>query len=180
MRGLWIALVCTAACASPPSDLVDVDGKPVDPFARGGVEAFVFVRSDCPIANRYAPELKRLDEAFARSEARLWLVYPDPMETAVSIRAHLEAFSLPTRALRDPRHTLVARAGVSVTPEAAVFDARGALVYQGRIDDRFPIYGAQRPATTSELRSAVEATLAGKAFEPATTEAVGCYIADLE
>jgi hypothetical protein len=38
----------------------------------------VFVRTDCPISNRYAPELRRLQDRFAPRGMAFWLVYPDP------------------------------------------------------------------------------------------------------
>ena len=63
-------------------------------------------------------------------------------------------------AIRDPDHALVRRAGVHVTPEAAVyvFDAdTPRLAYRGRIDDRVVELGRQRPrATRFDLRDALE------------------------
>jgi hypothetical protein len=45
--------------------LEDAHSKLIDPLAPGeDVRVFVFVRRDCPIANRYAPELVRLEESF--------------------------------------------------------------------------------------------------------------------
>ena len=36
----------------------------------------VFLASDCPISNRYLPELKRLDAEFAKQNVAFWLIYP--------------------------------------------------------------------------------------------------------
>ena len=83
-----------------------------------------------------------------------------------------------TEALRDPTHALVKFVGATVTPEAAVY-AGGRVVYRGRIDDRYVDLGVERPAPTRhDLADALTASLAGKPAPHATTQAVGCFIAD--
>ena len=67
------------------------------------------------------------------------------------------------------------------TPEAAVFDTNGELVYHGRIDNLYERLGqSRRAATTHELADAIEAASKGLNPAVATTEAVGCFISDLE
>ncbi len=140
----------------------------------------LFVSTDCPVSNRYAPEISRLHAEFERLGLHFQLVYPNPLDTDAQIQKHLHAYSLPAIARRDPAHTLVQLAGATITPEAAVFDAAGRLVYRGRIDDRFVELGRERPsATRHDLREALTALLAGKSIDPARTQAVGCYIADM-
>jgi hypothetical protein len=143
------------------------------------VSVFFFVSTECPVSNRYAPEYRRLQEQFASRGVRFWLVYPNADETPDAIRRHLKEFALPIGALRDPRHVLVKRALAQVTPEAAVFDPNGQLVYHGRIDNRFPDLGKERPAATShELKDVLDAILAGKVVPSATVPAVGCRISN--
>jgi hypothetical protein len=140
----------------------------------------LFVRSDCPISNRYAPELQRIHEQFADRGVAFWLVYPDPDESPEAIRRHFAEYAHPGRPTRDPHHAFVRTTGATVTPEAAVFDRDGRLVYVGRIDDRFVDFGKARAAPTRrDLIDAIEATLAGRPVEPARTRAVGCFIPDL-
>jgi hypothetical protein len=110
-----------------------------------------------------------------------WLVYPDPDDDPAAIAAHLAAHGLALPVVRDPEHQLVARAGVRVTPEAAVFEpGAGAPAYRGRIDDRAVEYGTLRAAASAhELRDAVDAVLDGLEPAPAGGPAIGCYISDL-
>jgi ribosomal protein L35AE/L33A len=158
-------------------------GAPVDALqAPKGTTAivFLFTSTDCPISNRYAPEVRRIAEAFAPRGVKFRLVYPNPAETAEAIREHMSAFAYAgaTEALRDPAHALVKFAGATVTPEAAVY-AGGRIVYRGRIDDRHVDLGVERPAATRrDLFDALTAVVAGKAVAPPTTQAVGCFIAD--
>jgi hypothetical protein len=166
--------------------VLDLAGHPVDPLPRPGAgpAVLVFVRTDCPIANRYAPELRRLQDRFARQGVAFWLVYADPSETPEAIRRHQRDFGLAFHALRDPQHELVKATQATVTPETAVFvpGAAGArMVYRGRIDDRYVDFGRSRPAPTSrDLREVLQALAAGSTLTPRTTPAVGCFIAPLE
>lgn len=166
----------------PQQPAIDLDGKPVDLFkdSQGEITVLIFVRTDCPISNRYAPLLQRMSETFA-SGAKFWLVYPDRKTTAQEIRNHLEQFHYKISVLRDPDHSLAHLAKATITPEAAVFDAQGHLLYHGRIDNWYEDAGRARPAaTTHELQNAVEAAISGKPSPVATASAVGCYISDLE
>jgi hypothetical protein len=82
--------------------------------------------------------------------------------------------------LRDPRHLLVKRAKVRVTPEAAVFAPDGQLLYHGRIDNRYVDFGKARPAATQhELKSVLEAIAHGRPVPLSETRAIGCYIPKL-
>jgi AhpC/TSA family protein len=190
MRWALSGLLVAAAAASPSRAttpvrlaLIDLDGRPADPLdtPRVPFTVFVFTRTDCPISNRYAPELKRLHGRFARAGVAFWLVYADPAEPVEAIRRHLEEYGYPFGALRDPQHSLVRMTRAKVTPEAAVFVAGPRLVYTGRIDDRYVSFGRTRAApTTHDLERVLEALLAGEAVAPRTTPAIGCFIPPLQ
>ena len=59
--------------AAPRVQLLDLDAQAIDPFdlpqneaAKGSV--FLFTKTDCPISNRYAPEVGRLVEEFSNEK----------------------------------------------------------------------------------------------------------------
>jgi thioredoxin-related protein len=172
------------ARAVPParsSGPQNIDAKDEDPWiaARGKVVVLIFVRTDCPVANRYAPEIQRLRDAHV-SHAAFWMVYPDKKESAEAIRQHQREFRLTLPVLRDADRRLMKRAEVSVTPEAAVFDPQGRLVYHGRIDNWFEEIGRARPAaTTHELADAIAAARSGHPHSLPNAPAIGCYLSDL-
>ena len=153
-----------------------------NPFVSSAhARVLIFVRTDCPITNRYAPELQRLSQEFRGRGAEFWLVYPDPSSTAQAIEQHRAQFNFPGTVLRDPRHSLVKLAHATTAPEAAVFDSAGKLLYHGRIDDRWVNPGTARPAArTHDLEDAVAAVLAGRRPAQAAAPAVGCSLADVE
>jgi hypothetical protein len=154
----------------------------LDPFAGAArVRVLLFVRTDCPLTNRYAPELQRIASEFASKAVQFWLVYPDPAESTAGINTQIAQYKLPGKAVRDPQHKLVARGHATVSPQAAVFDADGRLVYSGRIDDRYVDFGKARPAAeTHDLEAAITSVLSGKPVAVAETRAVGCYLADVQ
>ena len=176
-RPLGIALLAFASLRVP-----NLDGTLVDPFQSPvGTKAtvFLFVSTDCPISNRYAPDVRRLHDTYSKSGVAFWLVYPNPADSTADIRDHLKSFSHPDVALHDPRHELVKRTQIQVTPEAAVYDSHGQQTYRGRIDDRYSAIGIEKAvATRHDLQDAIAATLAGKPVAQRVTQAVGCYVAD--
>ncbi len=184
-----ILLACALFVATPAAcddaaagrvAVTDLEGQPVELFGPGGAAqeplALVFLASECPVSNRYAPELARLCAEYAPRGVRFFRVYPDAADDAASALQHGQDFSLSFPALLDGGHVLVERAGVGITPEVAVFDA-GERVYRGRIDDRWLALNESRPEPTRrDLALALDAVLAGGRPQVERTEAVGCLI----
>jgi hypothetical protein len=161
---------------------LDLRGTPVDPLkaSPGKIVILVFVRTDCPVSNRYSPAIQRLS-AQHLDKAAFWLVYPAKTESPEMIRKHEQDFGYKLPALRDLQHALVKQSHVQITPEAAVFDVNHRLVYHGRIDNLYEDFGRARSApTTHELDDAIQAAINGKTLPADTAPAVGCYISDLE
>jgi AhpC/TSA family len=187
----WSAVVVLAALAGPAraetaafAGVMDLEGRRVTSLPAGpGPTVLVFTGTECPISNRYAPELRRLGQRFGERGVAFRLVYVDPAETPAAIREHARAYGLGADALRDPRHELVRLVGATVTPEVAVFAADPAgprLVYRGRIDDRSVDFGRARPQPrTRDLADVLETLTAGHALTLRTTTAVGCFIPEL-
>ena len=90
--------------------ITDLRGDPADPVRdRGKIHVLLFVRTDCPITNRYAPELRRIADYFSQSPVDLFLVYSGRAETASAVGEHLHQYMFPGRAILDPQHQLANR-----------------------------------------------------------------------
>ncbi len=178
---------------SRATQAVDLEGRPIDPLTAtdGKVTVLLFTMTDCPISNRYAPEVRRLYDQFKNRGVEFWLVYPDPDNTADRIREHMRDYDYHCRAVRDPDHVLVELADATRTPEAAVFVTANPLsgddapepnmLYRGRIDNWYHDFGKNRPEpTTHDLEDAIAAVLESRPVSNPRTSAVGCYIADLK
>lgn len=184
-----VAVFCS--CGSPaekrepaPSSkgpaFVDLEGQTWHPLdvTPQRAHVLVFVTHDCPIANGYAPTLRRLIDAYRPRGVRFFLVHVDPDLTADAARTHAEAYGLTAcPVLRDVEHTLVSRLGPTITPEVAVVTPGEKLPYRGRIDDWYAELGRKRRAPTRhDLREALDSLLAGEPVEVPRTVAVGCDI----
>ena len=185
LAGILLVAQAGAEVPVPPSGpavALDLGGKTVDPItmAAGKPLVLVFVRTDCPISNRYAPTIQALVQKYSGT-AVFMLVYPDKSETRQNIGKHLHEYGYKTTALRDSQHALVKMGKVEVTPEAAVFNAKGELIYHGRIDNWYKEFGRARSApTTHELEDAIQSALNSQHPAPASVSGIGCYISDLQ
>jgi thiol-disulfide isomerase/thioredoxin len=161
------------------AQLPDVDGRPAALFTpSGAANVLIFVSSDCPISNGYAPEIQRLCGAYHSKGVRCSLVYEDESIDSAAVRKHLEEYryaGIP--AVIDADRTVARRAGASVTPQAVVLDATGKVRYRGRIDNFYAALGQPRQrATVHDLRDALDAVIAGRTVATPETEALGCFI----
>jgi hypothetical protein len=139
----------------------------------------LFVTVDCPISNKYAPELQRLIDEFGPEGVKFWLVYTDPDLSTAECENHAREYGYRSRVVCDSKHELVQLAGASVTPEAAVY-VNGAMVYRGRVDDRFPALGVGRAeATQRDLEEVLKMVKSGGEVRFHSTKAIGCYIPKL-
>ena len=160
----------------------DLAGHSVPLLTAAGTRAVVllFIASDCPVSNRYLPELTRIEQQFTPRGVSFWFVYPNLTETPATIRAHQAAFTTGGHVLTDPVQQLAHLTGARVTPEAAILlpSPEGLRpVYTGRIDDRYLSIGQERPhATRNDLEAALTAALAGRPVPPPGGPAVGCGI----
>lgn len=186
-----LPLICAwaaqAQAGSPVDFGLDLQGNPVRQLAGPGVRVvvLVFAASDCPISNRYVPEVTRLRQEFSGKGVRLLWIYPNPADTAQVVAEHNRDFSISNDlAVLDTRQSLVAWAHATVTPEAAVFVIDGKElreVYHGRIDDRYISLGQERPQPQHhDLEEAIAAALADKPVPQPGGVPVGCSIVFLQ
>jgi hypothetical protein len=139
----------------------------------------IFTRTDCPISNRYAPEIQRLFKKYSGQGVDFRLVYTERELSAEAMERHRREYGYPMPGLLDPAHQYVARAHARTTPEVAVF-ASGRLVYRGRIDDRYvDVSKARQQAERHDLDEALGAVVAGQTPPARETTAIGCAIEDL-
>lgn len=182
--------IAHVSASKPPDYGVDLHGHHVRQLAAPGtrVVVLIFAASDCPISNRYVPEISRLTEEFSSRNVRFWWVFPNPDDTAGRVAKHNREFAIAENAavatLLDRRQALVRLANATTTPEAAVFAVEGTAlreVYHGRIDDRYISLGQQRlQAQQHDLETAISAALAGKAAPEPGGPPVGCSIVYLQ
>jgi thiol-disulfide isomerase/thioredoxin len=192
MKLLWTCLLVLtlAGAASAKTDqpttrqslqLTDINGTTVAPLHPVGHTAnvLIFIRTDCPISNGYAPIINELVKSYANRGVVFYIVYTTRDLPLNDAKAHHQAFGYTCPAVIDRQHALVKALGAIATPEAFVITPDGSTAYYGRIDDSYPSLGKQRPhPTTHDLSDAIDTVLAGKTPTVAHTRAVGCAITE--
>ena len=181
--GLAALLAAAHLMAAVPARVLDLDGRPVNPLVPGRdrvAMVLVFTTTDCPISNRYAPDIQSLAAKFAKQGIGFTLVYPVAADTPAVIREHVQKFGYAIPAVRDTAQELVKHTGALVTPEVAVIGAGGRVLYKGRIDDRYIEFGKDRPQPTERtLERALTAIVQGRPVAVRETRAIGCFLPDL-
>jgi hypothetical protein len=182
---VWLACLCGFAAAQSPIYGFDLHGRPLTRLTGDGGDqtaVLFFLATDCPISNRYVPEIQRLEKEFS-GRVTFWLVYPNAGETAAGVLQHQAAFGLATldeRVMLHPQASVMKLAEATITPESAVLvGGKDGLraVYLGRIDDRYVDIGRERPqATRHDLEAAIQAVLNHQVVAVPGGPPVGCGI----
>jgi hypothetical protein len=135
-----------------------------------------FVIKDCPIANRYAPEIKRIIRDYTPKGVQFVLELEDQDVTAQDASAHAREFGFTVPIKVDREHKDARQWKVDISP-TAVLSLGSQLIYRGRIDNSYAGVGKPRTVTTShDLRNALDAFLIGKKIPLQDTTAIGCRI----
>ena len=91
----------------------------------------IFLGTECPVSNGYAPEYRRLVEMFRGKGVQFLGIHPDPDVTAAAAAKHAAEYKLPFAVLLDPMQAVARQAGVKVVPEAVVLTPKGEVRYRG-------------------------------------------------
>jgi hypothetical protein len=180
---LLLALSSCTAKREPAPGWTDITGRNHRVLEVAGRPATVllFVATDCPIANAYAHEFSRIVDVYKDRGVAFYAVHADADVSLDVAARHAKDYGYRCPVLLDPKQELARTVGATVTPEAAVLDARGRVVYLGRIDDLFYGFGRRREvATKHELRDAIDAVLARRPVVAASEPPFGCEIPPLK
>src|SRR5215468_3824978 len=163
-------------------DLLDAAGRKhtAREWKSARAVALFFIGAECPISNRYAPEINRLVAAYSAQGVAFYGVHSDPdIGPAVALR-HAQDYGFDFPVLLDPAQTLASRTGVILTPTAVILSPGGELLYRGRIDNRYLDFGRYRDAGVKpDLRLALDAVVAGKPITEKYTKPIGCALPPL-
>jgi peroxiredoxin len=139
--------------------------------------ALFFIGAECPISNRYAPEINRLVADYSARGVVFYGVHSDPDISPATALRHARDYGFDFPALLDPAQTLAGKTGVILTPTAVILSPAGELLYRGRIDNRYLDFGKYRGAGVKpDLRIALEAVVDGKPVPEKFTKPVGCAL----
>ena len=175
-----LAALALGTILQPSLAVRDVEGIKREPLKveKGHFGALFFVTHDCPVSNYYSHEISRICEDYAKRGVGCSLVYTDPTLTDAEAKKHAEDYGHgPYPRIVDRAHALVKATGAAITPTAVVVRPDGSIAYRGRIDNSFAAIGVKRRVVTEfDLRSALDAVIAGKPVTKPEEPPVGCCI----
>ncbi|HZP80760.1 MAG TPA: redoxin domain-containing protein [Chthonomonadaceae bacterium] len=160
--------------ATGPITFQDVRGKTYGAadIAAHKATVFLFVSGQCPVSNAYSSRFVRLAADYGTRGVQVFGVYSDRQESLSDITRHAQRHGYTFPIVKDMQNALADRLGATMTPQAIVLDATGAVRYRGRIDDN----AVSTRVTSRDLNDALDAVLAGRPVAHPQTAAFGCAI----
>jgi peroxiredoxin len=165
--------------SAPAFDLPGVDGRnhTLDEYADATILVLVQSCNHCPYVLAWEGRIDALAREYAERGVRFVAVnsndaeaYPADSFDAMVEHARDAGYSFDY--LYDESQEVARALGSERTPEAFVFDAHRRLVYHGAVDDN----REEADVTTSYLRDALDAALAGETPPVDDTPLVGCTV----
>ena len=132
----------------------------------------IFIAVQCPVSNAYNARMEKLAQDYKAKGVNVIGINSNVAESADAVKAHAAEKNLSFPILKDAGNKIADRLGATVTPEAYFLDGANKLLYRGRIDNS----RNDAQVTSSELRDALDAALAGKPIAKPTANAFGCTI----
>ena len=132
----------------------------------------IFIAVQCPVSNGYNERMEKLALDYKARGINVIGINANSTESAGVVKDHANKNNLTFTILKDEGNKVADMLGATRTPEAYFLNSKNTLLYHGRIDNSRDV----TQVNTSELRDALEATLAGKPVPKTTANAFGCSI----
>ena len=167
---------------APPFELPDVSSGQVynlESFADKAALLVMFICRHCPYVKHVENEVGKLGRDYADSGLGIVAIssndpghYPDDAPERLKDMAQRLGFRFPL--CFDETQDVAKAYRAACTPDFYLFDGKRRLVYRGQLDDSRP--GSHRPVTGRDLRTAIDAVLAGQPVPSTQRASIGCSI----
>ncbi len=171
----------TLGTKAPDFSLPDITGKHVSPadFKDAAGLLVIFSCNHCPYVKHVIDPLVALIKEYQAKGLAVVMIsandvanYPEDSPKNMALLAREKGFTFPY--LYDETQETAQAYQASCTPDFFLFDKDQKLVYRGQLDDSRP--GNQIPVTGKDLRSALDALLAGQTVSDDQRPSAGCNI----
>ena len=154
--------------------LPDTDGKDHSLASLKGKNGtvLIFIAVQCPVSNAYNDRMSKLAQDYASRGVAVIGINANVTESPSAVKSHAAEHNLSFAILKDTDDRIADKLGATKTPEAYLLDVNNKLLYHGRVDNSKDPSGV----SSSELRDAIDAMLAGKPIAKTTAMAFGCSI----
>ena len=158
-----------------------VSGKTISlsSFADKKALLVMFICAHCPFVKHVKHELAKLGKDYGDKGLGIVAIsandianYPNDAPDKLKAMAQELGFNFPF--CYDESQEVAKAYKAACTPDFFVFDGDRQLVYRGQLDDSRP--SNDKPVTGKDLRSALDAVLAGESVSPEQKPSIGCNI----
>jgi peroxiredoxin len=137
---------------------------------------YYFLSPECPLCQSYSLTLKQLAAIFAGKGIVMGII-PGTDYSNLDIASFKLKYGIPFHLWKDEQMLFSKKMGATITPEAVVVDAKGKVVYQGRINNwAYELAKKRSVITEHDLQDALNSVLKNEPVKVAKTKAIGCYI----
>jgi peroxiredoxin len=167
---------------APEFSLPDVvSGRTINlgTFATNKALLVIFLSRHCPYVQHVKAELARVGKDYVDRSVGIVAIsandvqnYPD--DSPQNLKAMALELRLNYPLCYDASQTTAKAYTAACTPDLFLFDENRKLVYRGQLDDSRP--GSNTLVTGRDLRSALDAVLAGRPVPPDQKPSLGCNI----
>jgi peroxiredoxin len=167
--------------AAPDFQLPDTNGKTFSlaDFKKAPALLVIFMCNHCPYVVHIRAGLAQLARDYASKNVAMAGInsndvenYPDDSPVKMKYEVKRAGYIFPY--LYDETQAVAKNYHAACTPDIFLFDKTQKLVYRGQFDDSRPGNGI--PVTGKDLRTAIDAVLAGKPISPNQKASIGCNI----
>lgn len=153
-------------------------GEPVklSELAKGNAVVLALFNNKCPISNKLAPELSRIEKAYALRSVKLCLVHTSTEPNLDDTRKFLEDSGIHSPWFLDQKQSLQQSLLATTSTEVFVLDRSRTLVYRGAINDQYGLGYSKDSASKHFLREALDSLLSDKPIEVRATTSPGCSL----
>jgi hypothetical protein len=162
--------------------MVDSEGAVLQLGVKPGTKAvvLVFLGPECPVSQRYVPELNRIASQNQTNAVEFYGVVAGKKIARTNVAAFAKEYAIHFPVLVDDDLSLARWLRPTHMPEAFVLKVDGDVIYHGRIDDWYESIGKPRAVIQQrELRDAITAVLSNSVPARVYARPVGCYFEEI-
>jgi hypothetical protein len=162
--------------------VIDSEGTVHQLGAKPGTKAvvLVFLGPECPVSQRYVPELNRIASQHQTNAVEFYGVVAGKKVARTNVASFAKEYAIHFPVLVNDDLSLARWLRPTHMPEAFVLKADGDVIYHGRIDDWYESIGKPRAVIQQrELRDAITAVLSNRVPARVYARPVGCYFEEL-
>ena len=164
---------------APLFALPDPDGNVYELHSGRPASLVMFICNHCPFVKHVREELARLGEDYLPRGVAIYAINSNdvsahPGDSPDNMKAEAERWGYAFPYLYDEEQLVAKAFDAACTPDFFLFDSDLKLVYRGQLDASRPSNDV--PVTGSDLRAALDTTLAGGAPDTNQVASIGCNI----